>query len=71
MTADDVAQVWAEAKMRLTAGEDLILRGDVLKEAEEHQRQALESDPKEGQVIEYLDTLLPEDWYDRTVTQRL
>ena len=71
MTADDVAQIWAEAKYRLSTGEELILRGDVLKEAEERQRQALESDPKEGQVQEYLDTLLPEDWYDRTIQQRL
>ena len=71
MTADDVAQIWAEAKHRLSTGEELILRGEVLKEAEERQRQALESDPKEGQVQEYLDTLLPEDWYDRTVQQRL
>lgn len=71
MTADDVAQIWAEAKVRLEAGEELILRGEVLKEAELHQREALESDPKEGQVLEYLDTLLPEDWYDRSVQQRL
>lgn len=71
LTDDDVAQIWAEAKARLAAGEELILRGDVLKEAEERQRQALESDPREGQVQEYLDTLLPEDWYNRTVSQRL
>lgn len=71
ITGEEVAQIWAEAKMRMDAGEELILRGDVLKEAEERQRQALESDPKEGQVQEYLDALLPEDWYDRTVTQRL
>ena len=32
---------------------------------------ALESDPREGQVMEYLDTLLPEDWYERTIQQRL
>ena len=56
--------------MRLERGEDLILKGDVLEEAEERQRQALESDPREGQVQEYLDTLLPEDWYSRTLTQR-
>ena len=68
---EEVAQVWAEAKKRLEDGEDLILRGDVLREAEERQRQALESDPREGQVQEYLDTLLPEDWYDRTVGQRV
>ena len=64
-------QIWAEAKLRLEEGEELILRGDVLKEAEERQRMALESDPREGQVMEYLDTLLPEDWYERTVQQRL
>ena len=68
--SEEVAQIWAEAKMRLERGEDLILKGDVLEEAEERQRQALESDPREGQVQEYLDTLLPEDWYSRTLTQR-
>ena len=67
----EVAQIWAEAKYRLDTGEELILRGDVLREAEERQRQAQESDPREGQVQEYLDTLLPEDWYDRTVQQRV
>ena len=71
LTEEDVAQIWAEAKMRLEAGEELILRGDVLREAEERQRWALESDPREGQVQEYLNTLLPEDWYDRTVQQRI
>lgn len=71
LTDTDVAQIWAEAKVRLAAGEELILRGDVLREAEEHQREALESDPREGQVQEYLDTLLPEDWYDRSIPQRL
>lgn len=71
ITEDDVAQIWAEAKHRLGEGEELILRGDVLREAEERQRQALESDPRGDAVQEYLETLLPEDWYERTVTQRL
>ena len=71
LTEAEVSQIWAEAKVRLEEGEELILRGDVLAEAEERQRQALESDPREGPVQEYLDTLLPEDWYDRTISQRL
>lgn len=71
ITDAEVDQIWAEAKLRLEEGEELILRGDVLKEAEERQRMALESDPREGQVMEYLDTLLPEDWYERTIQQRL
>lgn len=71
LTDNDVDQIWAEAKARLEQGEELILQGKVLQEAEERQRMALESDPREGQVQEYLDTLLPEDWYDRTIQQRL
>ena len=71
ITDAEVDQVWAEVKLRLAEGEELILHGDILKEAEERQRMALESDPREGQVMEYLDTLLPEDWYERTIQQRL
>ena len=70
-TPEKVAQIWAEAKYYLAEGEELILRGEVLKEAEERQRQAMEVDPRTGQVQEYLDTLLPDGWYETGVPQRL
>ena len=38
------------------------------KEAARMQQSMLEHDEREGQVLEYLDTLLPEGWYPRVRT---
>jgi len=58
----DVDQIWAEAIERYNAGEELFLKGSLEEEAVSQQREAMESDDREGLVAEYLDTLLPEDW---------
>lgn len=54
-----VAQVWAEAAALLAAGEPLYLSDDVERAAREMQRQAMESDPREGLVQAYLETPVP------------
>lgn len=54
MTDADIAQIWAEAKERYERGEKLFLEGDVEKMAEEQQRIAMESDPRQGLISEYL-----------------
>ncbi len=55
-------QFWAEAKAIYEAGETLYLDGDILAEAEEAQRAAMEVDERIGMVEEYLNALLPETW---------
>lgn len=67
---DDIDQIWAEAKVLLEAGEVLALPPELMPVAEKRQREMLESDPREGLVREYLDILIPEDWYKRSVFQR-
>ena len=62
LTDADIRQVWAEAKMYEESGETTFLDAAMEKEAERMQREALEYDEREGAVIDYLDTLLPEDW---------
>lgn len=67
----EIDQIWAEAKDIALAGEKLYLTGDVAKEAERIQDKSIESDPREGMVEEYLDTLLPDDWYSMSVDDRV
>ena len=48
--------------MLVENGEKLHLAPDLETLAKSEQREALESDEREGLVREYLETLLPEDW---------
>lgn len=67
----EIQQIWAEALERYEKGEkDLYLTGNELTEAGVMQNNALESDPREGMVQEYLDTLLPESWYEWNLPRR-
>ena len=70
-TAEERDQIWAEAKTIWQSGEQLYLEGDLIKDAAEAQRDAMEIDERQGMVEEYLETLLPDNW-DRmdTYTRR-
>jgi predicted P-loop ATPase len=57
-----VAQLWAEAKVRYEAGEELRLVGKLEVMAKLVQDEHLEKDERLGLVGEYLRRLLPEDW---------
>lgn len=70
MTEATRAQIWAEAAMYATEGEDSFLDAEMEKEAAKAQQAALMYDEREGQVIDYLDTLLPEDWYNWELDKR-
>lgn len=70
ITADDVQQIWAEVLEYVKAREKLHLAPKIEPLAKEEQREALESDEREGLVREYLDTLLPEDWDSLDVFDR-
>jgi len=71
MTEETRAQIWAEAAMYTAEGENPYLSPEMEKEAEKMQQEAIEYDDREGEVIEYLDALLPEDWYDWDIQRRV
>jgi predicted P-loop ATPase len=62
LTQDEVLQIWAEALKYVKDGEKLYLDVALEKLAKNEQREAMESDEREGLVRDYLDMLLPEDW---------
>lgn len=66
----EVAQIWAEARHYWIQGEKLYLEGELAKQAKAEQTAALETDEREGVVREYLDMLLPENWYDMDIFSR-
>ena len=66
----DVDQIWAEAIFRYKEGEELFLKGDVAKMAFQAQKEAMESDDREGIIIEYLETLLPTNWDKMNLHER-
>ena len=69
LTPDEIAQIWAEAKICYELGEGLLLTPEAAKLAEAAQFEAMESDDRQGIVEEYLARKLPADWdgmdYDR------
>lgn len=65
-----VDQLWAEAQVRYHAGEELYLKGGLAEEAQEQQRLAMEGDDREGLVVDYLETPLPENWEELDVFRR-
>lgn len=62
LTQDEINQIWAEAKYMYEQGEKPLLDEDVEALAKVAQREAMETDDREGLVLEYLDKLLPEGW---------
>ena len=70
MTEEVRSQIWAEAVQYATDGEDSFLDAAMEKEAAKAQQAALEYDDREGEVIDYLETLLPEDWYSWDLDKR-
>lgn len=65
MTQRDIDQIWAEALYIVDEGESLVLSGNIAEEALKKQKDALVSDPRESMVQEFLDALLPADWYSK------
>ncbi len=55
--ADEVNQLWAEAVVRYQKKEQMYLEGELEKTAEEQQRLAMETDPRQGMIGEYLGQL--------------
>ena len=71
ITEETRAQIWAEAFAFASEGEEVYLDDAMEREAEKMQQAMLEYDEREGQVVEYLDTLLPADWYSWPLYKRV
>lgn len=70
LSPEDVQQIWAEALVYVKAGEKLYLDSSMEQLAKAEQREALESDEREGLVRDYLDTFLPDDWEQLDLFER-
>jgi len=62
LTDDYVDQLWAEAVQLYRAGESLFLDKEQSELAADTRENFTEEDALEGQIQEYLDTLVPADW---------
>ncbi len=70
LATEEIQQIWAEAIVYTKQGEKIYLDPSMEKLAKEEQREALESDEREGLVRDYLDALLPADWNDMDLYER-
>ena len=70
LTHEEILQIWAEALVYVRQGEKLYLSTEMDALAKDEQREAMESDEREGLVREYLDTLLPERWAEMDLFER-
>ena len=71
LTQEEVDQIWAEAKGFYDTGEGVLLSREAALLATEAQRDAMEQDDRQGIVEEYLERLLPENWDELDIDQRL
>ena len=69
ITEDYVQQIWAEVKT-IAESERLYLDANLEDYAREEQRKAMEMDDREGLVLDYLNTLLPENWASMNLYSR-
>lgn len=70
LTREEIDQIWAEALYYVNSGEKIYLDSDLDALAQEEQRDAMQTDEREGLVREYLDKLLPEDWETMDLAER-
>lgn len=70
LTDKEIDQLWAEAKHFYEEGEELYLSDAMEAEMFEIQAAHTEESPWFGLVEEYLETLLPEDWEERGLSER-
>ncbi|MBU3100688.1 MULTISPECIES: virulence-associated E family protein [Clostridium] len=66
----EIDQIWSETLSVYRKGEDLFLKGDEAQIAMSEQADAMESDDREGLVLEYLEKLLPENWSSLNLYER-
>lgn len=66
----EINQIWAEAVELWKVGEKLYLTGEEEKEAKKQQEEHSEESAKAGLIEEYLNRLLPEDWYELSISEK-
>lgn len=71
LTQADIDQIWAEAYMYYKDGEPLVLPVELKEDAQKTQRESMETDDREPLVREYLEKLLPENWYNLEIPVRI
>lgn len=70
LTEEVIVQMWAEACFRYKEGEPLTLPHSLTATALEQQEQFTEDDARRGLVEQYVDTLLPESWKQKSREER-
>ena len=70
MNKYEIDQIWAEAFKIFEDGESLFLTENLEKEAVKVQEKHTEVSSKEGLIREYLEKLLPENWYKLDISDR-
>lgn len=70
MSPEERDQIWAEAVELWRAGEVLYLDAEQEKEALEAQELHTEASSMEGEILEFLDVPITEDWYERSKQDR-
>ena len=70
LTPELICQIWAETLVYVKRGETLYLNAEMEALSKAEQREAMESDEREGLVRLYLDTPLPGDWADMDLFER-
>ncbi len=70
LTPELICQIWAETLAYVKQGEKLYLSAELEALSKAEQREAMESDEREGLVRLYLDTLLPEGWDSMDIFER-
>ena len=71
ITQNEIDQIWAEALVYYRNKEPLILDEQTEEKlAKKLQREAMETDEREGMVREYLETLLPVNWNEMSLYER-
>ena len=71
LTPEIVDQIWAETVTRYYAGEQWYLSSEVEEIARAEQEKHTEMNGKQGLVENFLDVLLPKNWDDRNLEERL
>ena len=70
MTDEDIDQIWAEAYLMYKNGESHEIPAHLVDEVLKKQNEAVVEDIRMPLVSEYLDILLPENWYDLSIEDR-
>jgi predicted P-loop ATPase len=70
ITSGELQQIWAEALYYWNAKESLYLSDKLSEMAWAEQREAMETDEREGFIREYLEMLLPDNWDSMNIYER-